>query len=216
MEGYGVSESASASAANRFNNWLWRHKLIAALGLCLLAAWANYEVMKLADNPAPTKKRIVHGEFPYDRGLELRIEASYYSKNPTCQLTAFVFLIVPQATVSREGWRTILLVRDGGNRFRFEFFEDAVLPGFCEWDLKFVYYRIFKDGKRVQGEAILGFPGPFNVFRYRCENFSMPWTRADGTRVDEKRVVCNPGDSRRYEPKNTDHQIDFIWEQKQS
>ncbi|MDO8341042.1 MAG: hypothetical protein Q7T59_03640, partial [Candidatus Woesebacteria bacterium] len=136
----------------------------------------------------------------------LKIEASYYSRNPTCRQTARAFFIFPQAEVSREAWRTVPVLREVGNRYRFEFYEDAVLPGFCDWRLQFVFYRIYKEGKSIQGGAILGFPNRYNVIRYGCESVSM--RNLSG-------VACYEGDNHRKDPARTDAQIDFIWEEKQ-
>jgi hypothetical protein len=87
-----------------------------------------------------------------------------------------------------------------------EFYEDAMLPGFCDWRLQFVFYRIYKDGKSVQGGAILGFPNRYNVIHYGCENVSM--RNLSG-------VACYEGDNHWKDPARSDHQIDFIWEEKQ-
>lgn len=188
----------------RHRSWVMRHKLLSFAAVFLLAALVHYLVTRPVDNPQPQKKLLVQGSFPYDKDWELRIEASYYSRNPTCRQTARAFFIFPQAEVTREAWRTVPVVREGGSRYRFEFFGDAVLPGFCDWDLRFVNYIISKDGKEIQGGAILGFPSRFNVIRYGCSN----------VRGDPNRYACLEGDNRWKDPARTDHQIDFIWEEK--
>lgn len=197
-------ESDAASASSR--SWVMRHKLLTFAVAFLLAALLHYLVTRPVDNPQPQKKLLVQGSFPYDQGWDLRIEASYYSRNPTCRQTARAFFIFPQAEVAREAWRTVPVVREVGDRYRFEFHEDAMLPGFCDWQLQFVFYRIYKEGKKVQGGAILGFPGRFNVIRYGCSNVTM--RNLSG-------VACYEGDNRWKDPARADHQIDFIWEEKQ-
>jgi hypothetical protein len=206
------TESGTPPVAKR--SWAMRHKLIAFAAIFLLAALVHYLVTRPTDNPQPQKKIMVRGSFPYQRGWDLRIEASYYSKNPTCKQTARAFLIFPQAEVSREAWRTIPVIREGDSRYRFEFFEDAVSPGFCEWSLRFVNYRIYSAGKEVQGGAILGFPGRFNVIRYGCSNITSTFYRSPNrTPITETGVACYEGDNHWKDPSQSDAFIDFIWEE---
>ena len=82
--------------------WIMRHKLLTLrCALVVAAAMLHYLVTRPVDNPQPQKKQIVQGSFPYEKGWELRIEASYYKvlHNPTCRQTAR-FLHFPQAEVS--------------------------------------------------------------------------------------------------------------------
>lgn len=195
-----VSDASPAG----IRSWVMRHKLFSFVAVFLVAALVHYLVTRPVDNPQPQKKLVVQGSFPYDRGLELRVEATYYSESVNCRQTARAFFIFPQAEVSREAWRTVPVVREDGNRYRFEFYEDAMLPGFCDWRLRFVFYRIYKEGKKVQGGAILGFPSHYNVIRYGCSN----------VRGDPNRYACLEGDNHWKDPARTDHQIDFIWEEK--
>jgi hypothetical protein len=197
-------------------SWGVRHKLLTFAITFLLAAAFHYLVTRPVDNPQPQKKLLVQGSFPYDKGLELRIDATYYSESVSCRQTARAFFIFPQAEVAHEAWRNVPVVREGGNRYRFEFYPDAVLPGFCDWRLQFVFYRIYKDGKNVQGGAILGFPGRFNVIRYGCSNLTSTYFRSpDRTPIIETGVTCYEGDSHWKDSAKTDHQIDFVWEEKQ-
>jgi hypothetical protein len=194
-------------------SWMMRHKLLTLASLFVLAGLVHYLVTRPVDNPQPQRKQIVQGSFPYDKGWELRIEASYYSNNPTCKQTARAFFFFPQAEVSREAWRTIPVVREDGNRYRFEFYEDAIQPGFCDWKLQFVYYRVFSNGEKVQGGAILGFPGSYNVIRYGCVNIKRTYYKApDRTPVDEVGVACLERDNHWKDAARTDNQIDFVWE----
>lgn len=197
-------ESGTAPPAAK-RSWVMRHKLLTFAALFLLAALVHYLVTRAVDNPQPQKKLLVQGSFPYDKGLELLVEATYYSESVNCRQTARAFFIFPQAEVAREAWRTVPVVREHGNRYRFEFYEDAVLPGFCDWRLQFVFYRIYKEGKKVQGGAILGFPGRYNVIRYGCSNVTM--RNLTG-------IACYEGDDHWNDPTRTNHQIDFIWEEK--
>lgn len=199
-----LAGSGAASAGKR--SWVMRHKLLTLAGLFLLAALAHYFVTRPVDNPQPQKKLVVQGSFPYDKGLELRVEATYYSESVNCRQTARAFFIFPQAEVAREAWRTVPVLREGGNRYRFEFYEDAVLPGFCDWRLQFVFYRIYKEDKKVQGGAILGFPGRFNVILYGCSNVEMP-------NGDRSLVACYEGDDHWKDSTRNDNQIDFVWEE---
>ena len=202
------------TAAKR--SWVMRHKLLTFAVIFLLAALVHYLVTRPVNNPQPQKKLLVQGGLPYAKDWNLEIEASYYSQNPTCRQTARVFFIFTQAEVSREAWRTVPVLREAGNRYRFEFYEDAVLPGFCDWRLRFVNYVITKDGKSVQGGAILGFPGRFNVIRYGCSNITSTYFKSpDRTPVIETGVACYEGNNHWKDPTKTDYQIDFIWEEMQ-
>ena len=110
----------------------------------------------------------------------------------------------------------IPVVRDGDSRYRFEFYEDAVLPGVCDWRLQFLFYRIYNLGKRIQGGAILGLPGRFNVIHYTCSNTTSTYFKSpDRTPVTETGVTCYEGDNHWKDTARTDHLIDFVWEEKQ-
>ena len=198
------SSGESDAALTGKRSWVMRHKLLTFAGVFLLAALVHYLVTRPVDNQQPQQKLIVQGKFPYDKGWELRIEASYYSRSVNCRQTARAFFIFPQAEVASEVWRTIPVVREVGNRYHFEFYEDAMLPGFCDWRLRFVNYIITKNGKEIQGGAILGFPGRFNVIRYGCLN----------VRGDPNRYACLERDKHWIAPAIPSHQIDFIWEEK--
>lgn len=195
----------SVSSPRDKRPWMMRHKLLTFAAVFLLAALTNYLVTRPEDNPQPKKKLLVQGSFPYEKGWDLRIKASYYSRNPTCRQTARAFFIFPQAEVTREAWRTVPVVREENNRYRFEFHEDALLPGFCDWQLQFVHYVVTKNGKEIQGGAILGFPGRYNVIRYGCSTVTM--RNLSG-------VACYEGDDHWKHPTKTDYQIDFVWEEK--
>ena len=206
----------SASPVTR-RSWVMRHKLLTLVAIFLLAALAHYLVTRPMDNPKPQKRLLVQGSFPYDRGWDLKIEASYYSRNPTCKQTARAFFLFPQSEVSREAWRTVPVVRQQGNRYRFEFFEDAVLQGFCDWQLRFLNYSIFHDGREIQGEAILGFPSRDDRIRYDCKSVSSTYFKApDRTPVIETGVVCRDRDRHQKDPARSDYQIDFVWEEPKS
>lgn len=187
-------------------SWVMRHKPLTFVAILLLAVLVHDLTARSdrpEDNPQAQQRRLVQGSFPYDRGWDLRIEVSYYTHDPACRRTTRAFGIFRQAEVTRQAWRTIPVVREGGNRYHFEFYDDAVLPGNCDWRLQFVFYRIYKDGQRIQGGAILGFPGRFNVIRYGCAN----------VRGETERFACLQDDNRRNDPARTDFQIDYIWEE---
>ena len=199
-------DSVSGAPKPASRHWVLRHKLLVAIGVFVSLGFAHFWLTRPTDNPQPHKKIVVRGSFPYDRGWDLRIEASYYSKNPTCKQTARAFFIFPQAEVSREARRTIPVTREGGDGYRFEFYEDAISLGFCEWTLRFVNFRVLSKGKEIDGSTILGFPRPFNTFRYSCSMSSI--------RRDVGGVTCYEGDNRWNDPSRQDVLIDFLWEEK--
>lgn len=86
-------DSVSGAPKPASRHWAWRHKLLVVIGVFVSLGFAHYLLTRPTDNPQPQKKIVVRGSFPYDRGWDLRIEASYYSKNPTCKQTARAFFI---------------------------------------------------------------------------------------------------------------------------
>lgn len=187
-------------------HWITTHKLISILAVLVALGLGHYWLVHPADNPRPEKKLTVRGSFPYDKGWDLAIDVSYYSKNPICKQTARAFFIFPQAEEARGAWRSLPVIREGDKQYRFDFFEDAVLPGFCEWTLRFVNYTIYEKGREIQGGAILGFPGRYNTIRYHCTGVKMP-------RTNEIRVGCFEGNDHWKDESRQDHMVDFVWEE---
>lgn len=214
------NEDASSPAEPRSREsalwpWVVRHKLLSVVVVFLLAALVHYLSVRPIDNPQPKKSMFVQGSFPYDKGWDLKIMLSYYSRNPTCRQTARVFFLFPQAEVSRQAWRTVPVIRQEGNRYRFEFYEDALRPGVCDWQLRFVNYVITQGGREIMSKGILGFPSHYNTIRYSCTNSSSIYYKApDRTPVMEIKPFCHEGDNRWKIAEKTDYQIDFIWEEK--
>lgn len=170
-------------------------------------------VMAPIVNTNPTKKVVVRGVFPYDRAWDLRIKTSFYTENPTCKVTARAFFLFPMADVSREVWVDIPLIREGGNRYSFTYYEDHVQTGFCNWKQRFVYSQLFQDGKWQSGaSAILGLNGRYNKINYDCHYIDL-MTPGLGKGTREKRVVCGEHKEMpsRHDLQIVDNEVNFIW-----
>lgn len=167
-------------------------------------------------NPNPTKKVVVHGQFPYDRGWDLQIKTSFYTKNPRCDVTARAFLIFRMADVSREAWVEIPVAREGGNSYSFTYYEDYFQPGFCEWDQRFVYSHLFQDKEWQHGNsAILGLNRQYNQINYEC-HYLDKLTPGMGKNTREKSVVCGDDNEKphNFNLRRTDNEVNFAWKSK--
>lgn len=163
-------------------------------------------------NPNPTKKVVVRGQFPYDRGWDLQIKTSFYTKNPQCDVMARAFSLFPMAQVAREVWADIPVIREGGNRYSFIYYEDYFLPGYCLWEQRFVYSRKYLDGEWEHGNtAISGLNSQHNQVNVEC-------TREDnlvpgrGIEVRRKVVVCfdHLGRNNRFHPQIEGKELNFL------
>lgn len=166
--------------------------------------------------PNPTKKVVVRGVFPYDRGWDLRVHTSFYTNNPTCKVTARAFFIFPIADVSRETRLEIPVTREDGGRYSFTYYEDYFQPGFCDWEQGFVTVQQFQDGHWQPGSsAILGLNHQFNLINYECHyiNLLAPGLGKDAR---EKSVVCGENKERpsQRSPLVADNEVNFTWKAK--
>lgn len=144
--------------------WLW-----AALALIVCAVYGYAWLMHPKINPNPVEKITIRGVFPFDKGVELRYQQGYYTRNPLCSYMARAFFIFPQARVSREMSLPVIPVkRTSENSYEAEFFMDQVSPGFCEWTLRFVHFLVFYEGQLAGTSALLGFPTVVNSIKFNC------------------------------------------------
>lgn len=188
---------------------------IIALGLLLtmIVLYVGYRWMVTPRiNPHPTKKVVVHGLFPFDRSWDMQIKTSYYTKNPQCEVTAKAFLLFPMAQVAQEMWVDIPVIREGGNRYSFTYYEDYFLPGYCMWEQRFVYSRKFLDGEWEHGNtAISGLNSQNNQINYECtlEDNLVP---GRGSEARRKVVVCfdHLGRNNRFHPQIEGKELNFL------
>lgn len=183
------------------------------LAMVALIIFGYRWVMSPVVNASPTKKVVVRGVFPYDRGWDLRIRTSFYTTNPTCKVTARAFFIFPMADVSREVSVDIPVNREGGNQYSFTYYEDHLQPGFCEWKQGFVFSQLFQDGKwRAGNSAILGLNGRFNLITYDCHYINL-MTPGLGKDARERSIVCGEHKEmpNRHEPKIAGNEVNFVW-----
>lgn len=189
----------------RIWNLLSQIKNLTTIAVIGLLIYGYNALMNPTVNPHPIKKVVVRGKFPYDKGWELRIQQSFYAKNPSCNQTARIFFFIPQAEVSRERFLPPAAVkRLDASSYETEYFEDYFLPGFCEWVPYFTSYRIFSGEKLIQGGAMLGFPNLYNRIDYGCSSIKMP-------RTNELATACYEGNNRSFDPSRKDGEINFFW-----
>lgn len=160
----------SASLASIYG--LWRKPLFWLISLALLAVGifaVRHWMYTPHINPHPQEKVVVRGSFPYDQGWDLKINTSFYSSNPECQVAARAFFFFKAADVSRKVFADIPVTREGGNRYSFIFYEDYFAPGHCQWKQGFVGSKQWVKGQWWGGENINGLnQGKYNVINYEC------------------------------------------------
>jgi len=204
----------SPRRVRRSRRWLWLG-LVGVLVVSAVYAGYRWAVMPRL-NPHPVKKVVVRGVFPFDRGWDLQPRMSFYTRNANCKKTARIFFIYPVADVAREEWVDIPLVRKGGNRYIFTYYEDHFLPGQCDWELRFVYTHLFQDGQWAHGsDAIMGLNRQFNEINYECHYMNV-LTPGRGKDAREIHIVCG-GDKdkpHRLNPQLTGNEVNFIWKSK--
>jgi hypothetical protein len=163
------------------------------------------QVIKPSIKPDPVEKIFVSGTFPFDRGWTLLIEKRFYTDNPTCKHLARVFFFVPVAEVSRELAVPIEVTRHKRNEYSFQYHDDYLAPGFCEWKSGFVAYQISHDGQVLQRGAMIGFPIETNRIDYVCRPSRRPVT---------KEVVTVCLDKGAYDKglASRTGQVNFLWE----
>ena len=167
-------------------------------------------------NPNPTKKVVVRGQFPYDRGWDLQIKTSFYTKNPQCDVMARAFLLFPMAQVAREVWADIPVIRESGNRFSFTYYEDYFLSGYCLWEQRFVYSRKYLDGEWERGNtAIPGLNSQYNQINYECTYMDV-LVPGLGRDAREKSVGCddNLGRNHRFDSRIEGNELNFVFNSK--
>lgn len=166
----------------------WVITTIIILGLLFL----GYRWLMLPQvNSHPIKKVVMRGQFPFEKGWELRIGRSFYARNSLCNRTAKVFFFIPQAEVTREFGLPFTVPKWlGGNRYEVEYYQDHFLSGFCDWTEGFVSYYILQSGQIKQGGALLGFPNLYNKINYNCFMQTLP---VNTSAKYESGLVCLDG-----------------------
>ena len=196
----------------------WRKRITLLALLLGLAAWygAWRWMVTPRVNGQPQKKVVVRGVFPYDRGWDLQIQTSFYTRNPECKRTARAFGIIPMAEVAREAWADIPVTREGGNHYSFVYYEDYFAPGHCDWRLRYVYSHLFQDGKWEQGSsALMGLNRQNNQLSYDC-HYKDSLNPGMGRDAREINLVCsNYGQPNNgFDPRIADNEVNFIFNPK--
>lgn len=196
-------------------SWPRRYWALVAMTIAGVLLLGHHWLMTPRVNPNPTKKVIVRGEFPFDRGWELRFAQSFYTRNPLCKQMARVFFFIPQAEVSREAWAPpIVPTHLSDSRYEALYYEDYILPGFCDWTERFVYYRIYSGGERISGAALLGFPDSYKEINYECFTHTLP---VNTDAKYESGLVCRERFGRRsgsFDPSLPHGEVNFSWKEK--
>lgn len=188
---------------------IYRYKVLwFVLGAIGLLIYAHSWLMRPKVNPHPAESTTIRGAFPFDRGLELRFQQSFYARNPLCKYTAKMFLVFPQARVSREVLLPSIPVTNlGGGNYEVKLFHDYFSAGFCDWSLRFILFRVFSEGRMVDGAALLGFPNVVNSLEFKCRYRKIG--RADAV----PRLVCLQNGNGVSRPNANDGEVNFIWKE---
>jgi len=146
--------------------------VIAAICVLGLMAYGYRWLVSPHVNSAPTKKVVIRGQFPFSEGLDLSLRVIFFSKNPSCQQTPMVFLVIPAASDTDRKIRFDIPVKRGdGDRYTAELNLDHFSPGFCEWQYGGMSYQ-FLGGKLTRPGPSFGV-GPFPTrdrrMTYRCQ-----------------------------------------------
>lgn len=157
---------------HRIGSLLSRHKVITVLCVLGLLVYGYDWVVSPHVNSAPKQKVVISGQFPFSKGLELSLRASFYSRDPTCKQTPRVFLIIPAASeIDRKIHIDIPIKRGDGDRYSAEVSIDHFPPGFCDWQYGGMSYQL--SGGQQSGAGLFSAIGPFpNLYRrmtYTCE-----------------------------------------------
>jgi len=168
MEGSGMSNVG----LHRIGSLLSRHKAITVLCVLGLFVYGYSWVVSPHVNSAPTQKVVISGQFPFSKGLDLSLQASFYSRNPTCKRTPQVFLIIPAASdINREIDLDLPVKRGDGDRYTAELNLDHFSPGFCDWQYGRMSYQF--SGGRLSRAGLSHALGPFPTrdrrMTYNCE-----------------------------------------------
>lgn len=189
----------------------WVVTLILLFGLVFVGF---HWLMTPTVNPNPIRKVVMRGEFPFERGWELRIARSFYARNSLCNRTARVFFFIPQAEVSREKAPLFIVPKQlESSRYEVEYYQDYFLPGFCDWTERFVSYSILQNGQIKTGQALLGFPNLHNKINNSCFMQTVP---VNTPAKYESGLVCRAGINRRnssFDPSLPYGEVNFFWKE---
>ena len=134
----------------------WSRWLLGGAVLWGLAYMLYGWLMNPKINDHPTQKVVIHGQFPFDKGLALGFKVDFRSRNPTCKQMARVFLIIPATEVNRSTYSHVPVRRVGQNQYETEVYLDYILPGFCEWEYAGMSYNISEEGLPSDAYSGLG------------------------------------------------------------
>lgn len=160
--------------------WVLSHKLITVItsvALCYLG-FTLFVTPRVNDNPIQKIK--IHGEFPYEKGLTLSLQASFYSRNPTCKQMGRAFLIFPTAEVDRRIAVDLPVTKVGTNQYEAEVALDHISPGFCEWKFGGMSYRILGEKQSDTAyEGLGGVPHHISKATFICKYVLVPKANRD-------------------------------------
>jgi hypothetical protein len=168
-----------AEGGMKNNRGLFGRFRVVLLGIAAIAViYMSYRwVVDPKINEHPVQKISIHGDFPFDKGLNLYFTVDYRSFNPTCKQTARVFLIIPAADVNRKTTFPVPIRRIGETRYEAEIYLDYISPGFCEWGYAGMGYDILKKDELPRGgQGLGGIPRSIKKSTYRCWESRVPKT----------------------------------------
>lgn len=189
--------------------WIFRHPFLTIILVGVVLYQPYSWLMGPSLNSQPTQKIVIRGSFPFSKGFDLVLDASYTSKNPTCRQMARTLLIFPAAEVNRNIDVPVPVQREGEDRYRAEVVLDYVSPGFCEWKFSGMGYRVTGNKQSDTGVSGLG------DIPHRANNAEMVCRYRQVLKFDRLIVACD----RKIKPNDDslkgETRFDFIWEGEQ-
>jgi len=157
---------------NRIGLLILRHKLITAVSVLGLLIYGYSWLVSPHVNSVPRQKVVIRGQFPFNKGLNLSLQASFYSRNPSCKQTAQVFLVVPAASgIDASIDLDVPVIRENGEGYLAEINIDHFQPGFCDWQFGGMAYQF--SGGKLSRPGLLHALGPFPLenrsITFSCE-----------------------------------------------
>jgi hypothetical protein len=111
-------------------------------------------------NPSPTQVYQIYGAFPYSKGYDLDLRATYVSSNPWCKKTLRAFFFFEAAKVNRSVDVDLDVMRKPGDEYMASIALDHFKPGLCGWQYAGLFYGF--RGNRLSGSRYVAL-GPVSV-----------------------------------------------------
>lgn len=116
------------------------YKSILLVMMALLVASCSQNTEEAPINPKPQNKISIHGFFPFDKEIDLRMILQYTTSNPSCDRVERAFGLF-EAYRGPRGKQIELNIAKDNKTYRADFYTDQIMAGECGWKLDAVNYR---------------------------------------------------------------------------